>query len=118
MTSVNTITIDDVKYVREDQVVPKIVEPVLTGDFVPFKIGAVYLIRTVTMADTGRVVAANDKWVVLENAAWVASTGRFSEALRKCEFNEVEPFPDGRVIIGAGSIIDAVEIASVCRIQK
>jgi hypothetical protein len=28
----------------------------------------------------------------------------------KREFKEVEPFPDGKVIIGRGSIIDAVQI--------
>jgi len=95
----------------------KTIEPVLTGDFNPFEIGAVYLIRTVTMIDTGRVVAANDKWIVLEEAAWIADTGRFSDALASCVFHEVEPFPDGRVIIGAGSIIDALKISSTQRNQ-
>lgn len=117
MTTPNTITIDTVKYVREDSL-PKPTLPILEGDFQPFEIGQVYLIRTVTMTDLGRVIAANDKWIVMEDAAWIADTGRFSDALKKCSFNEVEPYPDGRVIIGAGSIIDAVKVASVQRSQK
>jgi hypothetical protein len=116
MSKPETITIDDVKYARVDSL--RTIEPVLSGDFNPFEIGAVYLIRTVTMIDTGRVIAANDKWIVLEDAAWIASTGRFADALKKCEYNEVEPFPDGRVIIGAGSIIDALKIKQVSRSQK
>ena len=76
----------------------------------PFEIGLVYLIRTVTMIDVGRVIAVGEHELVLEDAAWIADTGRFSDALKKCEFNEVEPFPDGKVIIGRGSIIDAVPV--------
>lgn len=84
----------------------------------PFKIGANYLIRTVTMIDTGRLVEVTPTEIVLEDAAWVADTGRFSDALRSCVFGEVEPFPDGRVIVGRGALIDAVEIAAPPRKQK
>ena len=83
-----------------------------------WEIGKPYLIRTVTMIDTGRLVAVTDKELVLEDAAWIADTGRFSEAVAKAEFGEVEPFPDGRVIIGRGAIIDAVVINKVNRSQK
>lgn len=75
-----------------------------------------YLIRTVTMIDTGRLVAIGE--LVLEDAAWIADTGRFSQAVAKAEFGEVEPFPSGRVIIGRGSIIDAVQIEKIPRAQK
>ena len=109
-----TVTIDGVKYVRADAVQP----PVLEGEFQPFEIGAIYLIRTVTMIDTGRVVAASKQWIVLEDAAWIADTGRFSDALKKCEFNEVEPFPDGRVILNATAVIDALKITKAQRSQK
>jgi hypothetical protein len=61
-----------------------------------WELGAAYLIRTVTMFDTGRVVAVTEHEIVLEDAAWIADTGRFADALQKCEFSEVEPFPDGR----------------------
>ena len=84
----------------------------------PWEIGKVYLIRTVTMIDTGRLVQVTDRELVLEDAAWIADTGRFSDALAKTEFNEVEPFPEGRVIVGRGSVIDAVEIARTQRRQR
>ena len=116
MTTIETIKINEIEYVRADSI--QTIEPALVGDFNPFEIGEIYLIRTVTMIDVGRVIAANDKWIVLEDAAWIADTGRFSDALKKSQFNEVEPFPDGRVIIGAGSVIDAVKVASVQRSQK
>lgn len=84
----------------------------------PWVLGEVYLIRTVTMIDTGRLVAITKNELVLEDAAWIADTGRFSDALKSVDFDEIEPFPDGRVIIGRGSIIDAVSISSVQRSQK
>jgi hypothetical protein len=84
----------------------------------PWEIGAIYLIRTVTMIDTGRLVAVTDQELVLEDAAWIADTGRFSDSLKKCEFSEVEPFPNGRVIVGRGALIDAVKIDKLQRTQK
>jgi hypothetical protein len=84
----------------------------------PFKIGACYLIRTVTMIQTGRLVQVTRQELVLEEAAWIADTGRFSDSLRTLNFAEVEPFPDGRVIVGRGALIDAVEISGTQRVQK
>ena len=83
-----------------------------------WQIGKAYLIRTVTMIQTGRLVKVTDKELVLEDAAWIADTGRFSDALVSLDFSEVEPFPDGFVIVGRGSVIDAVPIKSVQRSKK
>ena len=92
-------------------------QPVLpTSD--PWKIGKNYLIRTVTMIDTGKLVAVGPTELVLEQAAWIADTGRFTGALNSCDFSEVEPFPEGRLIIGRGSIIDAIQIDKLSRSQK
>jgi hypothetical protein len=44
---------------------------------------------------------------VLLYAAWVASTGRFNRFLATGIVEECEPFPDGQVLVGRGSIIDA-----------
>ena len=84
----------------------------------PYEIGQPYLIRTVTMIDTGIIVRVTAHEIVLTDAAWIADTGRFSEAIKKAEFNEVEPFPDGEVIVGRGSIIDAVRINKSPRSTK
>lgn len=89
-----------------------------TTDNSAWEVGKTYLIRTVTMVDTGRLVAVGDNELVLEDAAWIADTGRFADAVKKAEFNEVEPFPAGRVIIGRGAVIDAVEITKSPRSQK
>lgn len=84
----------------------------------PWEVGKIYLIRTVTMIDVGRIVAVYPTEIVIEEACWVADTGRFAQAVATAEFGETEPFPDGRVIIGRGSIIDAVQIKQTIRVQK
>ena len=84
----------------------------------PWVIGKAYLIRTVTMVQTGRLVAVTLQELVLEDAAWIADTGRFADALKTGKFNEVEPFPDGQVIVGRGAVIDAVQIQVTPREQK
>lgn len=78
----------------------------------PYKIGKGYFIRTVTHHYTGRLIRVLPQELVLEDVAWIADDGRFSEALKTGEFNEVEPYPDGEVIIGRGSILDAFQINS------
>ena len=94
--------------------------PVITSPVShPYEVGKPYLIRTVSMIDTGRIVEVTANEIVLEDAAWIADTGRFSDALKDPDkFNEVEPFPNGRVIINRGSIIDAVKIDKLQRSQK
>jgi hypothetical protein len=84
----------------------------------PYKIGANYFIRTVTHHHTGKLVRVTEHELVLNGAAWIADDGRLTEALRTCEFDEVEMFPAGDVIVGRGSIIDAVEISTTPTSQK
>jgi hypothetical protein len=74
-----------------------------------FKVGKNYFIRTVTMAHTGKLVRETDDALILKDAAWVADTGRFADFLKTGNASEVEPFPDGEVIVMKGSIIDACE---------
>ena len=77
----------------------------------PWEIGETYLIRSVTKTNTGVLVQVYKDELVLTDAAWIADTGRFAEALASSEFDEVEPYPKGRnVIIGRGAIEDAVII--------
>ena len=74
----------------------------------PWKIGQAYMIRTVTMTLTGRLTNVGVAELELTDAAWIADTGRFSNALATGELSEVEPMP-GIVIVGRGSIVDACE---------
>ena len=85
----------------------------------PYVIGENYLIRTVTMTLTGRVVSVGQQDIVLMDAAWIADTGRYANAVASADFNEVEPYPDGQeVIVGRASVIDATTIPSLPRKQK
>lgn len=84
----------------------------------PYKIGAHYLIRTVTMINTGRILRVTDQEIEIDDAAWIPDTGRFSESLISRKFNECEPYPDGQVIIGRGSVVDAREIKPFTRSLK
>jgi hypothetical protein len=74
----------------------------------PYKVGKSYLIRTVTLYYTGKIERVTSKEIVLSSAAWIADTGRFSDALKTGKLNEVEPFT-GDVIVGRGAVVDAVE---------
>ena len=71
-----------------------------------FELGKCYLIRTVTMYYTGRLSRITETDLVLEDAAWIADTGRFATALKTGSLNEVEPFGDP-VILPRGAIVDA-----------
>ena len=85
----------------------------------PYEVGKNYLIRTVTMILTGRVVSVGPQEIVLTDAAWIADTGRYAGAVANAEFSEVEPYPDNQeVIVGRASVIDATQIKSLPRKQK
>lgn len=89
------------------------------GDAAEFWIpGQAYLIRTVTMIDTGVLVSVNEHEIILKDAAWIADTGRFNETLKSGSFSEVEPFPDGLVAVGRSAVIDAVRIDKAPRLVK
>jgi hypothetical protein len=87
-------------------------------DIGPWEIGKKYFIRTVTMHLTGELVSVANNEIVLKDAAWIADSGRFNEALKdinKC--SEVEPFQN-HVIVGRGSIVDATVIQHViCEVK-
>lgn len=74
----------------------------------PWVVGRAYFIRTVTMHVVGRLVSVCERELALEDAAWVADSGRFSNALKTGALAEIEPFVDS-VIVGRGSIVDATE---------
>ena len=117
MKSLDKLTIGDVKQLAA------MFRGMLGGcsysDDSAWDVGKPYLIRTVTMTNTGLLVAVTQQELVLEQAAWIADTGRFSNALNSGEFNEVEPYPEGRVIIGRGAVVDAVQLtAPLPRVQK
>lgn len=64
------------------------------GDMI--QVGKCYFIETVTKYWTGKVLAVDPDFICLEEAAWVADTGRFAEFLRTGVPLEVEPVPKGQ----------------------
>ena len=80
----------------------------------PYNIGKNYLIRTVTMIYTGRLIEVYKQELVIDKACWIPETARWNESVKNCTFNEQEPYPEDRkVIIGRGSVIDCVEISEL-----
>lgn len=71
----------------------------------PFEAGEAYFIRTVTYHLVGRVRHVLRDFLVLEDAAWVADSGRFMQAIKDGALNEVEPV--GVAFVNLGSITDA-----------
>ena len=71
----------------------------------PFQVGSCYFIRTVTYHLIGRVRDTIGKFLVLDDASWVADSGRFMEAITKGTLNEVEPV--GVAYVNLDSITDA-----------
>ena len=73
-------------------------------------IGKNVLIRTVTHHYTGAVTDVTGLTLNIENAAWLADSGRFHEFLKDPDnANEVEPYPNP-VTINLYSILDVTEI--------
>lgn len=75
---------------------------------IPFKVGKKYFIRTITYFVTGKVKKISGGFLVLEDAAWVADTGRFMEAINDGKLSEVEPV-DVQVYLNLNSITDGYE---------
>jgi hypothetical protein len=74
----------------------------------PYHINENYFIRTVTFHYTGKLKGVFEHELLLSEACWIPDDGRFADALKTGNFNEVEPYPcDEDVIIGRGALIDA-----------
>lgn len=67
-------------------------------------VGEKYFFRTVTYHLTGRVKKVIGNILELENAAWIADSGRFMQAIKDGTVKEVEPV--GRAYININSVTD------------
>lgn len=75
----------------------------------PYEIGRNILIQTVTKILTGRLETVTTGELVITSAAWIADTGRYTNAVATGIFSEVEVYPkDAKVIVNRASIIDAM----------
>lgn len=67
-------------------------------------VGQKLFIRTVTYHCTGKVIKRMGVFLQLEDGAWIADSGRFSDALKTGELNEVEPV--GTMWVNLSSVVD------------
>lgn len=71
----------------------------------PIAVGQAVIIRTVTHFFAGRLMAETDRWLILDDAAWIADSGRWADALKSGSLSEVEPYP-GRCQVAVGAVVD------------
>jgi hypothetical protein len=67
-------------------------------------VGQKLYIRTVTYHCTGQVEKRMGAFLQLKNAAWIADSGRFSNAIKDGTLDEVEPV--GIMWVNLSSIVD------------
>lgn len=67
-------------------------------------VGKKFYIRTVTYHCTGEVTKRIGAFIEMKNAAWIADSGRFSDAIKKGELDEVEPV--GTMWVNLNSVVD------------
>ena len=70
-----------------------------------FKVGEKWFIRTVTYHLVGEITEVTDGFLRLKDAAWVADTERFAQAIEKGALREVEPVGDA--VVNTAAITDA-----------
>ena len=118
MSEPETMMINEVEYVRKDSIATTEYHCKERKDG-PWEIGKSYLVRTVTMIQHGRLLDVTEKELVIDQAAWIADTGRFSDFMNgRGEPSEVEPFGPGVVIVNRGAIIDAQALGGKFLTQK
>jgi len=76
-----------------------------SGSSTSLNVGETVYIRAVTFHYVGRITAITDTDIKLQNASWVADSGRWAEALSTGELSEVEPYPD-TVCVMRGAVVD------------
>lgn len=106
------ITVNGIGYVSKKEALSEINAAkkgkvqMIAGKPCPFEIGGKYFIRTVTYFATGEVVAIHGDFLELSDAAWIADTGRFRDAIAQGVLSEVEPV-EVPMFINMASITDA-----------
>ena len=93
----NKLSFEDLK--KEVETLAKQKTKVTTETKGFYQIGEPYLIRTVTMIYTGRLIKSSEKELVLTECAWIPDTGRWKDACEKGSFDEVEPYPKDAEVI-------------------
>lgn len=70
-------------------------------------IGGKWFFRTVTYYLLGKVTKIIGKFVKLEEASWIANSGRFTQFIKNGEVDEVEPV--GTCFVNMDTVVDFYE---------
>ena len=103
--NIENLTIGEAREIARLFGAPAVAQPADMGAYAAF-IGKPVFIRTVTHHFTGRLVSATAGELVIEEAAWIADSGRWSAALTTGALGEVEPYPAGPVVVSRGAAVD------------
>jgi len=80
------------------------------GDQLDWSLGKSYHIETVTKYFTGVLIGITEDSFLLEKAAWIASTGDFSDYVKGSLPRECEPYdPKSILRIARGAYVSAIE---------
>lgn len=84
-----------------------------------FEVGKMYVVRTLTMTTTGKLIRITPQELVFSDAAWIADSGRWNEFVCNPEATakEVEMY-SRNCIVGRVSVIDATEITTLPKATK
>lgn len=77
----------------------------------PYRQGQSYCVSTSNYVFIGRLAVVLPGEIVLYDASLVVDYGRWSVALATGTLLDVEPYPDGPVVINRASIVDVCEWA-------
>ena len=67
-------------------------------------VGKCFFFRTITYHCVGQVVKRFGSFLQLQDASWIADTGRFMNFIKEGKLNEVEPV--GIQFVNLGSVVD------------
>lgn len=67
-------------------------------------VGKKFFFRTVTYHLVGMVTKVMGSFLILENASWIADSGRFMNCIKEGKINEVEPV--GTAFINISTVTD------------
>lgn len=114
---INSLTLGQIKEIAA--LLPCAANPVAIE---PYEVGEKVLIRLVTTYVCGRIIGVYSDTLVLDQASWIPDTGRFSDALEKATFNEVEPARNGkkgrRARVGRGAIVDVWDLDEAAELPE
>lgn len=107
-TDIKSIEINGVEYVEKSAIGSDIITSIYQPENEFLLLGKHYFIRTFSYHYIGKLVAINENNLILEDASWVADSGRFGEALATGTLDETEKYVND-VVLFRNSLLDATE---------